>query len=166
MPLLALEPMTRADADEILGRAPVTRSWADGYPTEGDLEVAGWLASGAITPVTVDEPFGPWLVVTDAGLVVGGVGFHGAPDESGRAEIGYGIAALFRGQGIASAAVARLLDLPTLPGVSAFVAHTDADNPASARVLEKNGFVSDGADDGGLRWHRAVTQDGAAPLPS
>ena len=50
--------MTSADADEILGRAPVTRQWGEGYPTEGDVEVAGWLASGAIAPVTFGAPFG------------------------------------------------------------------------------------------------------------
>jgi RimJ/RimL family protein N-acetyltransferase len=46
------------------------------------------------------EPFGPWLVVTDTGLAVGGVGFHGEPDDRGRAEIGYGVAVSFRGRGI------------------------------------------------------------------
>lgn len=163
MPHVTLVPMTRADADEILGRAPVTRQWADGYPTEGDVEVAGWLAAGTIAPVTVDEPFGPWLVVTDTGLVVGGVGFHGAPDEKGRAEIGYGIAGSFRGRGVASAAVAHLLALPVLPGVTALVAHTDPDNPASQRVLERNGFVRDGADDEGLRWRLPMRDDGGVP---
>lgn len=156
MTQVTLVPMTNADADEILGRAPVSRQWADGYPTEGDVEVAGWLASGAIAPVTVEQPFGPWLVVIDSGLVVGGVGFHGAPDGQGRAEIGYGIAAPFRGQGVATAAVAELTALPTLPGVSAFVAHTDANNPASQRVLERNGFVRDGVDEEGLRWRLPV----------
>ena len=164
MTQVTLQPMTAADADEILGRTPVTRRWADGYPTEGDLEVAGWLASGAIAPVTLEAPFGPWLVVADDGLVVGGVGFHGPPDEQGRAEIGYGIAAAFRGRGMATAAVERLLALPSLPGVTAFVAHTDPGNPASQRVLERNGFVRDGADDEGLRWRLAVAHDGPSPV--
>lgn len=163
MPHVTLVPMTRADADEILGRAPATRQWADGYPTEGDVEVAGWLAAGTIAPVTVDEPFGPWLVVTDTGLIVGGVGFHGAPDEKGRAEIGYGIAGSFRGRGVATAAVVQLRSLPALPGVTALVAHTDPDNPASQRVLERNGFVRDGADDEGLRWRLPMRDDGEVP---
>ena len=94
-----------------------------------------------------------WLT-TD--VVVGGVGFHGPPDEQGRAEIGYGIAAPLRGQGIATSAVGELRALPSLPGVTAFVAHTDPGNPASQRVLERNGFVRDGADDEGLRWRLPV----------
>ena len=32
------------------------------------------------------------------------------------------------------------------------VRRTDPGNPASQRVLERNGFVRDGADDEGLRW--------------
>lgn len=161
---VTLQPMTAADADEILGRTPVTRRWAEGYPTEGDVEVAGWLASGAIAPATVDRPFGPWLVMADDGLVVGGVGFHGDPDEHGRAEIGYGIAAPFRGKGIATAAVVQLRALPSLPGVTALVAHTDPDNPASQRVLERNGFVRDGADEEGLRWRLSIGDEGPALL--
>lgn len=152
MPHITIAPMTLADADEVLGRAPATRDWADGYPTEGDVEVAGWLAEGTVPPVTVEAPFGPWLVVADSSLVVGGVGFHGPPDEQGRAEIGYGVAASVRGRGIASAAVAQLRALPLLPGATTLVAHTDPDNPASQRVLERNGFVRDGVDDDGLRW--------------
>lgn len=157
---VTLLPMTAADADEILGSVPTTRRWAGGYPTEGDRDVAGWLASGAMAPVTTDAPFGPWLVLTDDGLVVGGVGFHGTPDEQGRAEIGYGIASSFRGQGIATAAVDQLRSLPHLPGVTALVAHTDPDNPASHRVLEKVGFVRDGADDEGLRWLLPLSDEG------
>ncbi len=165
MTQIALVPMTRADADEVLGLAPASRPWADGYPTEGDVEVAGWLVSGAMAPATAHDPFGLWLVVTDTGLVVGGVGFHGAPDEHGRAEIGYGIAASVRGQGIATAALAQLRALPALSGVTAFVAHTDPGNPASQRVLERNGFVRDGVDDEGLRWHLPV-DDEPTPVPA
>lgn len=152
MPHVTIVPMTRTDATEILACASQTRQWADGYPTEGDVEVAGWLVADLMAPVTSEAPFGPWLVVTDDGLVVGGVGFHGSPDEEGRAEIGYSIAAPFRGRGLATAAVAQVRALPSLAAVTALTAHTDADNPASQRVLERNGFVRDGEDDEGLRW--------------
>jgi RimJ/RimL family protein N-acetyltransferase len=162
MPTITLVPMTSADADEILAGEPVRRRWAEGYPTEGDVEVAGWLASGAMPPVTAEAPFGPWLVVTDAGLVVGGVGFHGHPDAQGRVEIGYGIAAPFRGQGIASAAVAHLCVMPALRAVTALVAHTDPDNSASQRVLERNGFARDGMDEQGIRWQLPVVDGEAA----
>ncbi len=59
-------------------------------------------------------------------------------------EIGYAIAASRRGRGHASAAVAALLPIARADGFTALIAQTSVANPASARVLEKNGFVVTG----------------------
>ncbi len=59
-------------------------------------------------------------------------------------EIGYGIAASRRGRGFATAAVAALIPIARADGFVALVAQTAVANPASARVLEKNGFIETG----------------------
>ena len=56
-------------------------------------------------------------------------------------EIGYGVAASRRGNGFATAAVATLVPIARADGFVTLVAQTAVANPASARVLEKNGFV-------------------------
>jgi RimJ/RimL family protein N-acetyltransferase len=66
--------------------------------------------------------------------------------ESGTmAQVGYWIGRPYWGRGLATHAVERLLQLSRrdLPKVQLFRAHCLAENPASSRVLEKNGFLFD-----------------------
>ncbi len=72
--------------------------------------------------------------------IVGAGGFRGLPDPR-RIEIGFGIAADFRGRGHATDAVRSLLALAfSQPGVAEVRAETAIGNAASRRVLEKTGF--------------------------
>lgn len=77
-----------------------------------------------------------------ARLLVGSVIFHGAPDEQGVVEIGYGVEESWQSRGIAteatSAAVRWALAQPRVTRVAATTVpwHT-----ASIRVLEKSGLV-------------------------
>jgi RimJ/RimL family protein N-acetyltransferase len=71
----------------------------------------------------------------------GDIGTHGPPDSEGCVEIGYALAPPARGQGIGTAAVAALVGrLATVPGVCRLTAATGAENTASRRLLERQGF--------------------------
>jgi ribosomal-protein-alanine N-acetyltransferase len=96
-----------------------------------DPTILGWLARA--------------MVLTDpAGIrrVIGTIGFHGAPDELGRLEVGYRIAPEYRRQGYTSEAVRALFDwAATEQGVHRFIASIRPDNEASLRLARGFGFV-------------------------
>jgi RimJ/RimL family protein N-acetyltransferase len=82
-----------------------------------------------------------WVVVVD-GLIVGGCGTHGDIAEDGSVEVGYGLAAPSRGQGIGTEVVALMSDwFLGAGGARTLVADVDPDNRPSWRALERAGFV-------------------------
>ena len=83
-----------------------------------------------------------WLVVHRAdGRILGDMGTHGPPGAAGRVEIGYSLAPSARGKGIGTAAVAAFVGrLTAVPGVRRVTAVTGAQNSASRRLLERQGF--------------------------
>ena len=95
---------------------------------------------------------GAWVVYAielrhgdGAGSVVGEVLLKRADAERGIAELGYAIAAHVHGRGIASEAVAAMLELGRAEfGVREVHAIVDERNAASIRLLERLGFVLDG----------------------
>jgi RimJ/RimL family protein N-acetyltransferase len=115
----------------------------------------------------IREKFAPvgWLIV-DGNEIVGLCTLKNAPAEDGVVEIGYGIAASRRRQGLARQAIAQVLAWArTNPRIAAVTAETAVENLASQRVLEHNGFLRVGerrdADDGELICWRA-----SAPGPA
>ena len=117
--------------------------WAEDYPREGDLQVAGWIVEGVKN--VRDYPWVHYTVVDDwAGgdwEVVGGAGFHGPPRD-GVVTIGYGIAESRQGRGLATSAVLQLVDKARVAGGAHRIDATTAlDNIASQRVLAKAGFT-------------------------
>lgn len=121
------------------------RGWAEGYPTPGDLDVAGLPAA--------PEPWTQFAIVERAtGLTIGGVGFHREPID-GAVEIGYGLVPLARGRGVATEAVLALLEVTRAHAVTV-VAETDEGNVASERVLERCGFVRVRRADALTVWER------------
>ena len=114
----------------------------------GGRDAAGWYGWYALRKAEGDTPR----------TLVGAGGFMGPPDAAGTAEIGYSIAADWRGQGLATELVAGLLQQAADTGmVRQLIAHTDAENAASQQVLLRNGFGAAGAaPDGRLRFERAV----------
>ena len=121
--------------------------------TAGGRTAAGWYNWYALRKATGDAPR----------TLVGTGGFLGAPDAGGTAEIGYSIAADWRGQGLATELVAGLVQQAAATGmVRRLVAHTQADNLASQQVLLRNGFEAVGPADGPLRFERAVEPAGDA----
>lgn len=83
----------------------------------------------------------PLLIVDMRGEIVGRANLKAMAAAGGSAELGYRVAQAHAGQGLASLAVRELMRLARqrwgLRQLQAFVA---VDNPASARVLLKNGF--------------------------
>jgi RimJ/RimL family protein N-acetyltransferase len=69
-------------------------------------------------------------------------------------EVGYSISEQWRGQGLAQELVAALVDNALKKGATKIFAHTGADNPASAAVLERCGFAQAiSKDPGVLQFH-------------
>ncbi len=125
------------------------RLWADDYPTDGDVLMAA-LREGRT--LHVDEPWGPLQIVDRGdGLVVGGIGFKGAPSD-GSVEIGYGLAESARGRGLATESVRLLIEVASARGLSAVTARTDPGNVASQAVLLRARFRRDPAGDADGEW--------------
>jgi RimJ/RimL family protein N-acetyltransferase len=110
-----------------------------------------------------NEPFGIWVVIERASAtVVGDIGFHGPPDESGSVEIGYCVAPGHRRRGYATEAARAIVDWALrAPGVRAVTATCDPENLASVRTLESVGFRR--GDEAGCRvsWRLAPPGPGA-----
>jgi ribosomal-protein-alanine N-acetyltransferase len=108
-----------------------------------------------------------------ARTTVGLIGFHGPPDEHGRAEVGYEVFAPFRRRGYAREAVPGLLDWAARRhGVRTFLASIASDNEPSMRLALGLGFHQVGAqvDEEGsvdfiyqLEWPVKGASDRAAP---
>ena len=125
--------------------------------TAGGRDAAGWYGWYALRKADDTAPR----------TLVGAGGFMGPPDAAGTAEIGYSIAADWRGQGLGTELVAGLIQQAADTGmVRRLTARTTADNPASQQVLLRNGFAPAGtADDGQLRYERAVQPAPPPMLP-
>ena len=163
--LVALAPAALAAVRSgVRAVLPDVRAWAPDYPTDGDVLLAG-LALGPGPLATTDAPWGLLQVRVLApdgpGVAVGGIGFK-TPPVDGEAEVGYGLAASARGQGLMTEAVGGMLAVARRHGLVAVTAHTDPSNGPSIRLLERNGFTpsgrgpAGGPDAGLLRWRREV----------
>ena len=101
-----------------------------------------------LTQLAVDPTIRQWLgramVWTDdeaARHVIGSIGFHGAPDDQGRLEIGYKVEPAFRRQGIAREAAAAMFDWAYGEhGIRRFVASISPTNEPSLRLAAGFGF--------------------------
>jgi RimJ/RimL family protein N-acetyltransferase len=135
-----LEPISAAAAAAMLaGEVPPGVKVADGYPTE--------FSQGMGQQGGTSSPLGPYFIVrADDSAVVGEIG--GAFTAPGVVEIGYAIVEPCWGRGYATEAVQSLLEhAKGLEGLDHVVAHSPLERPASGRVLEKAGFVSEGETD-------------------
>jgi ribosomal-protein-alanine N-acetyltransferase len=108
------------------------------------------------------DAHGTFLVEVD-GLVVGDCGWFGPPDDSGVAEIGYGLAPSVRARGLGTEAVALLCDwVEQQPGVRRVAAEALVGNEPSRRLLARLGFAEEPAQPPYVRYVRdAAHVDGA-----
>ena len=130
---------------------PVFLEWHREHP-----EWTGWL--------------GWYAVRTDRGepVLCGSVGFKGAPDATGTAEIGYSVLPEHQGAGIAREMVAGLLAWAfRQAGVRCVEAETMTENLASIHVLEHNGFrrTGHGREAGTVRYRRPEESDAGTVSP-
>lgn len=141
--------------------------------TEAGLVRGLRVAEGGVAPTPVMEmlrelacqvrsscsPAAWWIL--DGGDIVGLCSIKAGPSEGGEIDIGYGVAASRQGRGAATRAVGEVLGWARLrKELTAVTAETSARNPASQRVLERNGFIPIGTrtdpEDGELICWRAT----------
>jgi ribosomal-protein-alanine N-acetyltransferase len=141
------------ELSQALGGAEVVEGW-NGFPE------ALALVRDAVAVHPDSARWGSrFFLAGEPRALVGWGGFKGAPQD-GVVEVGYEITERHRNRGLATAAVAAMLDEAFAdPEVRAVIAHTLPEPNASTRVLEKSGFARDGeaADDDGSavwRWRR------------
>ncbi|MEK9519929.1 GNAT family N-acetyltransferase [Streptomyces venezuelae] len=145
---LLLCPLTVEVAGAIVGGEPGPGGvWAEGYPGVADVAVAGrvvrrWVEDG--------DPgvFGAYEIrLLGSDLAIGGIGFHGPPDEIGVVTVGYGLVPSERGKGYASEALRALVEAARRAGASGVKGDADLDNPPSHRVMEAAGMRCVAEDD-------------------
>lgn len=138
---LALHLMSPAElAGLVAGEPGDGVRWSPGYPSDGEKAAATRFLSTCET-VGDPRPFGSFAIIRrEDGHVIGGAGFHGAPDENGEVTIGYGLAPVARGRGYASEALRALLEFARTQGVASVKGDADLDNIGSHRVMTAAGM--------------------------
>lgn len=118
-----------------------------------DPNLLGVLRRHADAPPEL-ERFGVWVMIErDRRTVVGDIGFHGPPDETGRVEIGYSVVPSRRHRGYATEAASALVAWArSQHSVHVIVAGCDPGNEPSIRTLERVGFQRTGVVNGEIRW--------------
>lgn len=123
----------------------LTVHFPEEWPGEDALQVFPiWLARRERSA----DP-GPWcdgvVVRREDRLAVGSMGFKSPPDATGTVEIGYAVNRSLWGRGYATEAVEAIVAWAlTRSEVRRVTAECLESNPASARVLEKSGFLQVG----------------------
>ncbi|MFE6777661.1 GNAT family N-acetyltransferase [Streptomyces sp. NPDC057702] len=139
--------MTVDEAERVVAGEPGgDPRWAPDYPTDGDVFAARRFL-GACAGGGDPRPFGNFEIRRRAdGQAIGGVGFHGPPDESGGVTIGYGLVPSVRGKGYASEALRGLLIFAREHGATHVKGDADHDNVASQHVMTAAGMRPTGQD--------------------
>lgn len=139
---LTLQGVTPAAAYDLAAGGDGGFAWAEGGPYQGTRDAASMLLKAYEAGVHRPEWGVFTLVRREDGRAVGGMGFHGAPDEDGRVEIGYDLVESARGHGHATEAL-RALSAWALARdeVTSVFATTEPDNTASQAVLTRAGFT-------------------------
>jgi RimJ/RimL family protein N-acetyltransferase len=134
---LVLRPQTPREVRALIEGVDPGVPLAPGYPHADTLDGLRLTVEHSI-----DHGDLGWFVTrVEDGRVIGDCGTNGWTDEQGRVEIGYGLAAPFRGVGYGVEAVRALVDwLVTQPEVRTVVAEVEVGNTASRRLLERLGF--------------------------
>lgn len=139
---LTLQGVTPAAAADLRAGGTGGFAWIEGGPFEGTRDAAGMVVKAYEGGVHRPE-WGMFVLVrTEDGRAVGAMGFHGVPDEEGRAEVGYDLAEPARGHGYATEAL-RALSAWALArdDLKLLFAAIDRTNAPSQRVIARAGFT-------------------------
>ncbi|MFE0133448.1 GNAT family N-acetyltransferase [Streptomyces sp. NPDC059037] len=139
---IALREVRPAAAADLAVGGTGGLNWIGGGPFEGTRTAAEMVTKAYGSGVHRPE-WGMFALVRVADEVaVGGMGFHGPPDEEGTVEVGYDLAVGARGYGYASESLDALsawaLDRP---GVASLLAVIEHGNAASQGVVTRAGYV-------------------------
>ncbi|MFG2553242.1 GNAT family N-acetyltransferase [Streptomyces sp. NPDC048581] len=139
---LTLQGVTPASAADLRSGGDGGFEWVAGGPFQGTREAAEWMMKAYEGGVHRPE-WGLFVLVRrEDGRAVGGVGFHGVPDDQGRAEVGYDLAESARGHGYAGEALRALSDLAlTRDDVKQLFATIEDTNTPSQGVATRAGYV-------------------------
>jgi RimJ/RimL family protein N-acetyltransferase len=149
---VVLQPVSAAAAAALVARDFSQIVAGEGWPHADSLDGLRMVAGG----------YGLGWLITLGDTVVGECGTHGPADPAGAVEIGYGLAAPYRGRGYGRQTVRALSGwLLGQPGITAVVAHTDPGNVPSRRSLESAGFRLEGLVRGECRYRLDGPDPGA-----
>lgn len=145
-PSYRLRTLQRSDAEALLRFELENRSWFERFVAPR----AESFYSPAGVEAHIDEAlrelelgrYHPQLLLDEAGEIVGRVNLKDIDALRRTAEVGYRIGQAHAGRGAASAGLLQLISTAQLVwGLDSLEAVVAEGNPASARVLEKAGFV-------------------------
>lgn len=139
---LTLEGVSPAAAADLAAGGSGGFDWVVGGPYQGTRDASGMVLKAYEAGVHRPE-FGLFVLVRrEDDLAVGGVGFHGAPDEEGRVEIGYDLVEGARGRGYATEALRGLARWALeRDDVNTLFATVDRANIPSQGVVSRAGFT-------------------------
>ncbi|WP_432054728.1 GNAT family N-acetyltransferase [Streptomyces sp. bgisy022] len=152
---LVLEGVTPAAAADLSVGGDGSFDWVESGPFDSTRDAAGALLT-AYREGVLRARWGMFVLVRrEDDRAVGGMGFHGPPDEDGRVEIGYDLSPGARGHGYATEAL-RALSAWALeqPEVTSVFATTGPENRPSRAVIERAGFtrLAGGDGEGGFAY--------------
>ncbi|WP_327302546.1 GNAT family N-acetyltransferase [Streptomyces sp. NBC_01298] len=127
--------------------------WAGDGPGEGTRYASGRTAE-AREEGTYRPGWGPYALIRASDrLAIGAMGFHGAPDAEGRAELGYDILPPARGNGYATEAAKALAGWAFgQPGCTLLASEADHPDDPAHGVLRRAGFTGAGSGEGTVRY--------------
>ncbi len=146
---LTLQGVTPAAAADLCAGGTGGFVWIEDGPFQGTRDAAGMVVKGYEAGVHRPE-WGMFVLVRqEDGRALGAIGFHGPPDEEGRAEVGYDLTASARGNGYATEALRALAALALArEDLTYLFATVDRANSASQGVVSRAGFTRVGTLDG------------------
>ncbi|MEU6000118.1 GNAT family N-acetyltransferase [Streptomyces sp. NPDC047197] len=139
---LVLREVSAAAAADLAAGGTGGLPWIEGGPFEGTRRAAEMVTKAYASGVHRPEWGMFALVRAEDEVAVGGMGFHGPPDEEGVAEVGYDLVPGARGRGYASEALTSLSTWAlTRPEVSTLLAVIEPENAASQAVVARAGYT-------------------------